>query len=257
MTGPWKGRYPLVLVHGAGYENDAPVFYWGRIPEHLRSLGIPVFLARTEPWSEIEENARSLAGQIREICRDWEVEKVNLIGHSRGGLESRAVAHLVPGQVASVTTVCSPHLGCDYIEKLRGTLRFRLYHYVVGAYWKVFHKKNVDVQRGMLEMTPGAMTVFNEKYPDVPGVVYQSLGATMDSYRGDIFRRIFYRWIARVREESDGLVTPTSAKWTGYLGTFRNCSHQYMADTFMKDNGGVKVPELYGELMDNLAEKGC
>ena len=51
-----------------------------------------------------------------------EVEKVNIIAHSKGGLDSRAaIAHCgMAPYVATLTTINTPHRGCIFAEYLLG-----------------------------------------------------------------------------------------------------------------------------------------
>src|SRR6185295_14036690 len=42
--------------------------------------------------------------------------KVNLIGHSEGGLDARYVLAVRPDLIASLTTVATPHLGADLAD---------------------------------------------------------------------------------------------------------------------------------------------
>lgn len=71
----------------------------------------------------MEENAGILREKIFEILRENGEEKVNIIAHSKGGLDSRYLIsglHMAP-YVASLTTICTPHRGsmlADLLMKL-------------------------------------------------------------------------------------------------------------------------------------------
>ena len=80
-------KYPAILVHGMMAKDNH--LFWGRIPERLKNAGIKVFLGNTSSWSGIESNALSLRKTVDLVLAECGVEKVNLIAHSKGGIDSR------------------------------------------------------------------------------------------------------------------------------------------------------------------------
>ncbi len=116
-------KYPLLLVHGVGFRDFHYFNYWGRIPRALKKNGARVFYGHQEAWGTVEENAGILREKIFEILRENGEEKVNIIAHSKGGLDSRYLIsglHMAP-YVASLTTICTPHRGsmlADLLMKL-------------------------------------------------------------------------------------------------------------------------------------------
>ncbi|MDO5714666.1 MAG: hypothetical protein Q4Q07_09565 [Tissierellia bacterium] len=250
-------KYPFLLIHGAGYENEFPLPYWGRIPKTLEDFGCTVYLCETGPWDSMVNNGEKVANEVKRMVDKIPCEKVNLIGHSRGGLEARVSTHMgAASYISSITTICAPHYGCDYIPELVDSFKFRLYNRIVDSFWTHIRKTRTDAKKGIMEMTPEAMIRFNEKYTDIPGIYYQSYGALIEEYRGDWPRYILYRILADTGENNDGLVSPESANWGEYKETLRHCSHQYLADTFQLDDGGVNVPEFYLEIVKDLAQRG-
>ena len=61
-----------------------------------------------------------LKEQILQILEAEQCEKVNIIGHSKGGLDARyAISCLeMEGKVASLTTIGTPHGGCKMVDHL-------------------------------------------------------------------------------------------------------------------------------------------
>jgi triacylglycerol lipase len=105
-----KTRYPLLLVHGTG---SIDPMHWGRIPEVLIQNGAEVFFGQQDSWADIETKAKGIAQRINEIITQTHADKVNIIAHSKGGLEARMAASS-PGihdRIASITTVATPHYG--------------------------------------------------------------------------------------------------------------------------------------------------
>jgi hypothetical protein len=52
-------KYPVLLIHGAGFRDKTFGFinYWGRVPKYLSKHGIAVYYAGTDAWGSIESNA--------------------------------------------------------------------------------------------------------------------------------------------------------------------------------------------------------
>src|SRR4029077_17462145 len=69
-----------------------------------------------------EERGEQLLQQIEFIAASTGAGKVNLIGHSEGGLDSRYVMAVRPDLIASLTTVATPHLGADLADFLADNL---------------------------------------------------------------------------------------------------------------------------------------
>ncbi|MBQ9647143.1 MAG: triacylglycerol lipase, partial [Oscillospiraceae bacterium] len=72
-------RYPVLLVHGAGFRDLQWPVYWGRIPSALERCGARVFYGRQDCWASTETNARELVGRIDAILAETGAEKVNII----------------------------------------------------------------------------------------------------------------------------------------------------------------------------------
>ncbi len=113
-----KTKYPIVLAHGAaGFDQLFGVLdYWFGIPSALRDGGATVFVTEVSQLNSTEARGEQLIAQIETITAITGKAKVNLIGHSHGGLDVRYVAAVRPDLVASVTSVGSPHKGADLAD---------------------------------------------------------------------------------------------------------------------------------------------
>ncbi len=113
-----KTRYPIVLVHGlTGAARMGGVLdYWYGIPEVLRANGAQVYVATVPSFNSDEERALALQAYVRAVKLESGADKVNLIGHSQGGPTSRMLAAMSPQDVASVTTIGSPHRGSEVAD---------------------------------------------------------------------------------------------------------------------------------------------
>lgn len=108
-----KTRYPIVLVHGltGAAKMGGVLDYWYGIPEMLRAHGARVYVATVPSFNSDEERALALQAYVRAVKLETGADKVNLIGHSQGGPTSRTLAAMSPQDIASVTTIGSPHRG--------------------------------------------------------------------------------------------------------------------------------------------------
>lgn len=115
-----KTRYPIVLAHGAsGFrELFGVVDYFFGIPGELRAGGATVFVTQVSAFGSVEQRGEQLLQQVEFIAAATGAGKVNLIGHSQGGLDARYVMGVRPDLIASLTTVATPHLGADLADFL-------------------------------------------------------------------------------------------------------------------------------------------
>ena len=119
-------RYPLVLVHGVFFRDQRFFNYWGRVPAELIRNGARVWYGNQQSAASVASCAEELKARVEEIVRETGCEKVNLIAHSKGGLDSRwAISRLgLAPLVASLTTInrtaAAPLLtGCSASVRLR------------------------------------------------------------------------------------------------------------------------------------------
>jgi triacylglycerol lipase len=120
-----KTKYPIVLAHGlAGFDELFGVLeYWYGIPSDLRERGAKVYVTEVSQLNSTAARGEQLIDQVETIVALSGKPKVNLMGHSHGGLDVRYVAAVRPDLVASVTTVASPHKGADLANWLRANVQ--------------------------------------------------------------------------------------------------------------------------------------
>ncbi len=120
-----RTQHPIVLAHGmSGFDSILGIVdYWHRIPRALERDGARVFVTEVPQFNDTAVRGEALLAQIEEIVAITGTGKVNLIGHSHGGLDARYVASVRPDLIASVTSVGSPHRGAELADFLRANIR--------------------------------------------------------------------------------------------------------------------------------------
>lgn len=260
-----RTKYPLLLVHGVGFRDYRYFNYWGRIPRELVKNGAKVYYGHQEAWGTVENNAAFLQREIMEICRETGAEKVNIIAHSKGGLDCR---YLISGlcmapYVATLTTINTPHGGSAIVDFLMG-LPEGVYRFIcrrIDGYFKTFGDLNPNTYVASRQLSCACCREFNKKYADAPGVYYQSYASLMKSGFSSKLLCIPYWLLKALDGPNDGLVTEESARWTNFRGTIKNhrlrgVSHGDMIDLTREDYQGFEVLEFYVRLVEELAEMG-
>ncbi len=259
-------RYPVVMVHGIFFRDWQYMNYWGRIPKALKQNGANIYYGKQQSSLAVADSAIELKNEIKRILAQTGAEKVNIVAHSKGGLDARyAISRLgMADYIASLTTVNTPHRGCQFADALLGTLPGWLIHFVGNRYNALFHAlgdSKPDFLAGVSDLTAAACARFNEEVPDSPKVYYQSVMSKMDNWMSSILPLAFTYLLSRHYEgDNDGLVSVSSAPWGNYLGLLtagkKGISHGDMIDLTHKDIKGFDVSEFYVTLLADLKEKG-
>ncbi len=258
-------KYPLLLVHGVGFRDTRYFNYWGRIPRELTKNGAKVYYGNQEAWGTIEYNAGILRSQVLQILQETGCERVNIIAHSKGGLDVRymiAALHMEDA-VASLTTINTPHRGSMLVDFLK-RLPDWLYRFICGWIdrgFAAYGDRNPDAYHASYQLSCAFAREFNEKYPDVPGIYYQSYASLMKHGFSSKLLCIPYWLLKWLDAPNDGLVTEASARWADFRGTMTNrrlrgISHGDMIDLTREDYRDFNVREFYVQLVARLRELG-
>ena len=257
-------KYPLVFVHGAFIRDIAFLHSFGRIDRELRNLGYDVRVAQTDAFGPIENNADMLKKQVSDMVERENCGKVNIIAHSKGGLDARYYIENLGGDrtVASLTTLCTPHAGSPIAS---GILRLPRWLLRIIAFWfnlvyRIFGDRNPDSLRvcKQLEKKEGGAT----NAVPIPGVYCQSFSSTVikGAKKNDFVMRIpvaFSRYYEK-GAETDGLVPRDSAIFGEYRGDCidGSVSHSEIVDFMTGKEKRKKIIAFYAELCRGLSEKG-
>jgi triacylglycerol lipase len=247
--------YPIVLAHGMGgfgTLKGLPITYFNGVRDDLAKVGeTNVFVTLVPPYDSSEVRAKVLATQIDEILRKTGKAKLNLIGHSQGGIDARVLvspAGLGYGdRVAAVLTVATPHRGSQVADVALNILYpgpgYSI-DLITGAILKVLERAVYEIDTDpalhaqLVQLSEHYMvTEFNPKYLDDPRVSYFSYGGRTNGEDGrpdcddalypDDPTKLDDAWLplqpsadfleAKLKKANDGLVTVQSAKWGAFL----------------------------------------
>ncbi len=258
-------RYPLILVHGVGFRDLKYFNYWGRISNRLARYGGRVWYGRQQAWGAIERNAAALKQTVLQVMEETGCQKVNLIAHSKGGLDARfMISRLDMGAaVASLTTVATPHRGSELLDLLC-RLPDPVYRLIARQIDRVFAKAGdpcPESYRASRQLSPAFCAQFNEQTPDDPRVYYQSYAAAMKGFSSDFLLSVPWLLLRLIGGENDGLVCVPSAQWGNFRGTLRGesrrgVSHGDLIDLKRQDYRGFDMLEFYINLVAELKGMG-
>ena len=189
-------RYPIVLAHGF---NGSPTNNWGwhkDLIAALRADGHDVHIAAVPPFQGVGVRAEEhLAPFVDEVLGMTGADKVNIIAHSMGGLDSRYLVSSLGyhDRVASVVTISSPHRGSAVADdalsiiNLFGDKAVGKLNDMATAFGKTFTTEDLaegsDLREALESLSVANSARFNEANPDHPEVYYQSWAGVSHAFR--------------------------------------------------------------------------
>ncbi|MDY5612574.1 esterase/lipase family protein [Dysosmobacter sp.] len=262
-----KTKYPILMVHGVFFRDFRYLNYWGRIPKELKRNGAVIYYGQQQSAASVEDSGEELAARIRQILDETGGEKVNIIAHSKGGLDSRAaISHCgMAPYVATLTTINTPHRGCIYAEYLLNKVPEATRQKIAAAYnttLKRLGDENPDFLAAVTDLTESTCLARNETTPDMPGVVYESvMSCCKKAQQGKFPLNVTYPIVRHFDGKNDGLVSVESAKWgTKFIllepEGKRGISHGDVVDLNRENIPGFDVREFYVDLVKDLKQRG-
>ena len=264
-------KYPILMVHGMGFRDFKCIGYWGRIPATLEALGCRVFFGEQDSNADISTNGRHLAARIDEILKETGAEKVNIIAHSKGGLDARyAISTLgMASKVASLTTVSTPHNGSKTIDKLLKIPQplYRIVCFFVDVWYRVLGDKNPRTYDVIKSFSTESAKEFNAQNPDADGVYYQSYAFVMKRATSDMLVWLPNLVVGRIEGENDGLLPPAAVKWGEFRGIYRGAGNRGISHfdeidirrkhlSKTKGEGISDIVDFYIDTVSELANRG-
>ena len=250
------------MAHGIAAKDARIMNAFGKIGNELSNAGYSVHIADTDGFGTIESNAEQLKSFIDRVLVETGAEKVNIIAHSKGGLDSKyMITELgMEDKVASLTTLCTPHKGsiiASWIWKLPMWIKRCIAFFINTFYKVVFQDKHPDAITAceqLRERNESEETLrFSYK------VYCQSYSTSIEKMR-DCFVMALPMKIQKHFEhpDNDGLVSVESTKFGNYRGRCLDIpvSHVQIIDLFSKKSQKEKIYEFYKSVCEELAGMG-
>lgn len=255
----YKTKYPFVLVHGMILKDFKLFKSFRKIRDILEENGVIVYASNQDGIGRVPTNAKQLKEEILMILEKENVDKVNIIAHSKGGLDSRFMISKLKmdDKVASLTTLSTPHHGSKLAERLLKLPKFIRYpvEFFVNTFYKLCKDKEPDIIGLGTQLTKKNMKEFNEYVTNSPKVYYQSFSSNIKNK--DIF-------ISKIPDEiltyiendhTDGIVSVSSAMWGDYKGN-KSFDHIEMVGVYGNKKKLFKVALWYLDIIEDLKKKG-
>ncbi len=279
-------QYPILLVHGVALRDKLlGISYFNRIPKYLSdNCKVPIFFGNTDAFGLGEDNADQLKKTIINITDNLGYGKVNVIAHSKGGLDMRFMFYRNNGtefdgrtlndRVASFTTLGTPHRGsvlADYLFEKISANGEDLLDKVLTVFGRIIGDSNHTDPQGALDLlTRKSMEKWNATMGDlekgIDGVYCQSWAGFIS---GAISDPVFFSTSSIMAQQgspvNDGAVEEPSAIYGNYRGTVGSgmiggVSHMALVDKAQLITNGVTPgfdPRVfYQKILSELSERG-
>lgn len=257
-----KSKYPFILVHGVMLKDFKYLRAFGRIEKKLNEAGYKVYTARTDGFGTIENNAEQLKKHILQILAAENAEKINIIAHSKGGLDGKyMIENLNMGEkTASLTTLCTPHKGSQIATMLLRLPNFlkKFIAFWINFVYRVFGDEKPDALKvcKQLERVSGENPT---DFDGIRGVYCQSFSSIMKKSRDDFIMGIPLTFSRRLEKDfSDGLVSVDSSKFGNYRGDCidESVSHLQILGYAAGKKKKEKIYGFYLQVCEELANNG-
>lgn len=258
-------NHPILLCHGYGaiasLVKPSPLYDVALL---LRSHNVLTYAPNIVPYAKIETRAKSWVKVINELTEQIPGGKVNIIAHSMGGLDIRyALSKLdIAGQVASLTTISTPHHGTSLAEltlKTPEAIRDKLADFLDWMGDRIYPHTKSDSVASASQLTRQYITkIFNPQTPDISEVPYYSYSAAVGKGTSQPIRVITRYQNKHIFEQeglNDGMVSVESSKWGEHIET-SSLSHLEQMNMRIKDDRKILFEEFWLNVIKMLETKG-
>lgn len=256
-------KYPIILVHGIVIKDMLFIKSFGKIDKKLKDEGFCVYKSKVDGFGTIENNARVLKEEILKILEDEKCEKVNIIAHSKGGLDAKyMICELgMEDKVASLTTLCTPHKGSPIATHILHLPKWilKMIAFFLDFWYRVFGDKHPD-SLAVCKQLAEKKDIEEETFFISDKIYCQSYSTKMDKARDNFLLGIpllFFHYFEKDKE-CDGLVSTESAIFGEYKGNafHESIAHSEVTDVFTTKKKKEKIYAFYNELCFDLAKRG-
>ncbi|SFQ12020.1 triacylglycerol lipase [Nitrosomonas cryotolerans] len=207
-----NNKTAIVFVHGLlGFSSISIlgkiIHYFRALPPYLSNHTQSIYFPPLPGTGTVEERARVLADFLERI----NVDQINLIAHSMGGLDSRYAIHHFDSQqrIRSLTTIATPHRGTPLAQR------------IINSKKPLYSLLRRITHPALYDLTPEACARFNLEISDLPHVQYRSYAATRPANEMPPIFRPWTRALATDSGENDSQVSVSSARWGEFKGILR------------------------------------
>lgn len=258
-------KYPILLVHGLGMKDTFFMKSFGKIDRILKIQGYTVIKSRIDGFGSVTSNATQLRDEIERLLIEHRAEKVNIIAHSKGGLDTKYMLDKLDmeDKVASFTSICVPHAGSPIASlflKVPGFL-LRYAAFFVNLFYRILGDKHPDAIAACedLKRVP---RIEEEAVAGGGKVFCQSFSSTLrDDEKYTDFIMGVPATFSRLMEKhaaTDGLVPRDSAIYGVYRGDCidGSVSHTEIVDFMVPDKRRDRIYAFYSSLCEELVKMG-
>ena len=211
LTESLRQRFNLALWDQRGAVDR--LHYFRGIASHLQAHGFDAHATTVGFAEPLPVRAAQLAAEIERVLVETGHEKVHVIGHSMGGLDTRHMLVFVPGmaeKVASLTSIGTPHNGTSFAD-------YGLTH---GGEAAIEAVREIIDFGGFETLTLAERQAFNQaaRHQEATNAVVYRVYASAQA-REKVFGLLQrpYDIIFAQEGENDGLVSVQSQLWTDRL----------------------------------------
>ncbi|HUL36472.1 MAG TPA: hypothetical protein VLW47_02210 [Thermodesulfobacteriota bacterium] len=263
--------FPIILAHGVCRfdkltnhilkldNNDDPkldqLHYFRGLRTMLKANGFCVYHSNVGWAAGVEVRAQDLNNYINAVLVEERAEKVNIIAHSMGGLDSRHMmfngrsSDRIHERIASLTTISTPHEGSPFADW--GTEHLPLVIKTaqdLGLDLKAFEDLRTDRCKAF-NQSPAVIS-FEEEVEKK--ILFQSFAGKQNFWGILGALKLPYYIIEKSEGENDGLVSVRSAKWRDryFKGVIPESDH--LNELGWWDPAQVYAGESDGELLNRI-----
>ena len=254
-------KYPIILVHGLMLRHSKRFRAFGKIEHVLDDEGHKVYVATHDGFGSIENNASQLKEYILKVLEETGAEKVNLIGHSKGGLDSKYLITKLgmEDKIASLTTLATPHRGsiiASAIWRLPLWIR-KTIAFFINTFYRILGDQHPDAMKACDQLR--RVDESEETLGFSENVYCQSYSTTLKKGRDCFLMAVphkIYKHYENV--DNDGMVSRDSAKFGNYRGECLDISisHAQIIDFAAKREQKEKIFEFYKKMCKELEQMG-
>ena len=203
-------------------------------------LGLQLIFERSDEAPGVK-GLSLLKGEILKIFETEKCDKVNIIAHSKGGLDSKYMIQNLGMEdgVASLTTLCTPHKGSPLASNILRAPKWilKIIAFFINFWYRIFGDKHPD-SLAVCKQLAQSNDIEKETFLFSDKVYCQSYSSKMEKAKDDFVMGIplMFSHYYEKGVDSDGAVSKESAVFGEYKGDAfdQSVSHTEITDFLTK-----------------------